>query len=230
MPSRLPAEATADATLSRGETRNPFARSFACASVDRRPLREDAVVREHEQSRRLHRREVAERPRAVGAVRVAIAQRGRVPVVAVGDVRRHAREERLEAADEPRVGDAPHAVAHPAVVRVLRDRPGAHRSERQLGELGRRVGEHQEDRAEVRPRRVQHPPAVLLRRRARVLVREDDPLLRVLGAEAREEAEAPQRPPRRREALLEEVQRGIGVLGEHSLGEPARGTSAPASA
>ena len=94
--------------------------------VERRPLGEDPVVGLHDEAGRLDRREVAERPGAVGADRVAVAERRRVAVVPVGDVRLHAAEERLEAADEAGVDDAPHAVADPAVVGVLRHGPGCH--------------------------------------------------------------------------------------------------------
>ena len=102
-------------------SRNPLDRRVA-RLLERRPLGQDPVVGQHQQPGRLDRREVAERPGPVGADRVAVAERRRVPVVPVGDVGLHAAEQRLEAADEARLLDAPHPVADPAVVGVLRGR------------------------------------------------------------------------------------------------------------
>ena len=178
------------------------------------------MVRLDDEAGRLDRREVAERPRPVGADRVAVPQRGRVPVVPVGDVGLDAAEEGLESADEPRLVDAPHPVPHPAVVGVLRGRRVADRLEHERREDGAGVREHEEDRAEVGLRREEHAPAVLLRRRPGVLVGQDDPPFRVLRAEAGEHPEPPQRPAGVGEALLQDVEERRRVRLQHALGLP----------
>ena len=178
------------------------------------------MVGQDDEARRPHGREVAEGPRAVRPVGVAVAQRGGVAVVTVRDVGLHAAEERTEAVDRAGIVHSPEAVADAPVVGVPRDRGMGEGLEGEGGETGGGVGEHEEDRAEVGAGRLQDAPTVLLGRRAGVLVRQDDAALGVLRAEAREEAEAPERAAVVLEALLEDVQRRKGGLLEDAVREP----------
>jgi hypothetical protein len=140
----------------------------------------------------------------------------------VRDVGLHAAEQLLESQDRALGRHAPEPVRDAAVVGVDGDRRRRHRLLRERPEAALGIREHQEDRAEVRLRGVQDLPAVFLRGRARVLVRQDDPALGVLGTEARQQAEAAQRAVAVRERLLEHVEGGRLVLLQDALGEPAR--------
>ncbi len=119
------------------------------------------------------------------------------------------------------MGHAPEAMGHAPVVGVMQGRRlGDHRGH-QGPEAALRVREHQEDRAEVRASGEEQLEAVLLGGGAGALVGQDHALLRVLGPESREHAEAPQGAPLGREGLLEDVERRLGIRREEPLLAPS---------
>ncbi len=180
------------------------------------------MVRLDEQARRLHGREVAEGPRPLGAVGVAVAQRGGVAVVAIGDVGLDRAQHLLEGRDAHRVRHPPQTVRGVAVVGVVERGGRAHRLRQRLREAPLGIGQHREDRAEVGAGGLQDLPPIFLRRRPRVLVGQDDPLLRVHRPEAGQEAEAAQGATLGGERLLEHVEGGRVVGAEEAVGPPLR--------
>ena len=178
------------------------------------------MVRQHHQPGGLERREVAERPGAFRADLVAVAQRGGVAVMAVGDVRPLRRQDRLHLRHDRGRGEAPEPVDDSAVVGVHRERLARGRRPGRPCEVPAGVGEHQEDRAEVRARGLQHAVPVLPRRRPGLLVRQHG-AAGIFGPEAGQQPEARQPPAVHLERLLEQVHRRLRVLGQQPLRPPA---------
>src|SRR6266568_8982612 len=201
--------------------------------LEARQAGEEPVRRVDDESRIRHRAErhhdeamarVRAEARRLAVDQVAVGERRLVPVVPIGDERLAGGQHPPERLDRARLLDPPQAVARPVVRVGLCDRlagAGDGRLERPVS-LGAFVLVEREDGREVRLHPLQELEPVGLGSGERLLVREDDALLVGVQPAGGDEAPSHPRPPvGAGEALLERVERRLGIAAEGAIGEPA---------